>query len=149
MLSDKANLAKLMLSSESRVVRVSCVTEGARCSALPFLPPNFNDAQKLPEEELIDILYYGIPNSWKNKMTKQGIDPLDSTLYNFLESSANAWKIYPTSRRSNQSRRLCLRNTSLTLAQKKDNQSETKYCLIHRKGNHSSNDCRNLAILRL
>ena len=53
---------------------------------LPCLPPHFNNTQKLPKEELVEILYYGIPNSsWKNEMTKQGFDPLDSTLYNFWE----------------------------------------------------------------
>jgi len=45
---------------------------------IPRLPPNFNDAQSLSEEKIIDILLFGTPKSWQCKMDRQGFDPLAS-----------------------------------------------------------------------
>jgi len=46
---------------------------------IPRLPPHFNDAQMLSEDEIIDILLFGTPKSWQRKMDCQGFDPLAST----------------------------------------------------------------------
>jgi len=46
---------------------------------IPWLPPHFNDAQMLSEDELIDILLFGTPKSWQREMDRQGFDPLAST----------------------------------------------------------------------
>jgi len=43
------------------------------------LPPNFNDAQMLSEDEIIDILLFGTPKSWQREMDRQGFDPLAVT----------------------------------------------------------------------
>jgi len=42
------------------------------------LRPNFNGAQSLSEDEIIDILLFGAPKSWQCKMDCQGFDPLAS-----------------------------------------------------------------------
>jgi len=42
------------------------------------LPPNFNDAQMLSKDEIIDILLFGTPKSWQHEMDRQGFDPLAS-----------------------------------------------------------------------
>ena len=46
---------------------------------IPRLPPNFNAAQQLSNNEIIDILLFGAPKSWQQEMDCQGIDPLAST----------------------------------------------------------------------
>jgi len=46
---------------------------------IPRLPPNFNNAQSLGDDEIIDILLFGTPKSWQREMDRQGIDPLTST----------------------------------------------------------------------
>ena len=43
---------------------------------IPLLPPNFNNAQKIPTDELVDILLFGAPKSWQREMDRQGFDPL-------------------------------------------------------------------------
>jgi len=45
---------------------------------IPQLPPHFNDAQMLSEDEIIDILLFGTLKSWQRKMDRQGFDPLAS-----------------------------------------------------------------------
>jgi len=32
------------------------------------LPPHFNDAQMLSEDEIVDILLFGAPKSWQRDM---------------------------------------------------------------------------------
>ena len=46
---------------------------------IALLPPNFNDAQMLSEDEIIDIPLFGTPKSWQRKMDRQGFDPLASS----------------------------------------------------------------------
>jgi len=46
---------------------------------IPRLPPNFNAAQSLGNDEIIDILLFGTPKSWQREMDRQGLDPLTST----------------------------------------------------------------------
>jgi len=46
---------------------------------IPRLPPNFNNAQSLHDDEVIDILLFGVPKSWKREMDRQGVDPLACT----------------------------------------------------------------------
>ena len=43
------------------------------------LPPYFNNAQMLGEDEIVDILLFGTPKSWQREMDRQGFDPLAST----------------------------------------------------------------------
>ena len=38
---------------------------------IPFLPPQELN-QNLGEEEVVEIIYYGLPNSWKSEMARQG-----------------------------------------------------------------------------
>jgi hypothetical protein len=42
---------------------------------LPDFPPDFDDSQKLRDDDLIDILEYGIPTKWKAKMVETGFVP--------------------------------------------------------------------------
>jgi len=46
---------------------------------LPRLPPGFNDAQRLSDDEIIDIILFGTPKSWQREMDRQGFDPLSHT----------------------------------------------------------------------
>jgi len=52
---------------------------------LPEFPPEFSQEQKLRSEDLIEILEYGIPNTWKAKMVEQGFIPADHTPAEFVE----------------------------------------------------------------
>jgi hypothetical protein len=44
---------------------------------LASFPGSFNAEQKLEEEEIIDILEFGIPKTWQDQMVLQGFDPTE------------------------------------------------------------------------
>jgi hypothetical protein len=52
---------------------------------LPEFPPEYSEEQKLRSEDLIEILEYGIPNTWKAKMVELGFIPADHTPIEFIE----------------------------------------------------------------
>lgn len=58
---------------------------------LPHFPsidgkPNENPAsQKLSDEEIMEILEFGVPNSWQRKMIEHGFDPSTHTKAEFIE----------------------------------------------------------------
>ena len=52
---------------------------------LPEFPPDFSKEQELRSEDLIEILEYGIPNTWKAKMVELGFIPADHTPTEFVE----------------------------------------------------------------
>ncbi len=47
--------------------------------------PPFEDNQELDEDEIIDILEFGIPHLWQNNMVLQGFDPMESTLAELVD----------------------------------------------------------------
>ena len=51
---------------------------------LEYFPP-FADEQKLPEDELLDILEFSIPNSWQAEFIRLGYDPLTGDLKSFID----------------------------------------------------------------
>ena len=55
---------------------------------LPSLPPFGND-QFLTEDEVLDILLFGTPQSWQQEMDHQGFDPVESGLYNTVAFMEN------------------------------------------------------------
>ena len=46
--------------------------------------PGADENSKLPNEELLEILEFGIPAAWSKEMTRQGFDPQDNGLPAFL-----------------------------------------------------------------
>ena len=38
------------------------------------------EAASLPADEIMDIIYYSMPNTWKNKMIEQGFHYVNSTI---------------------------------------------------------------------
>lgn len=48
-------------------------------------PPKFNETQKLSEDDFIEVIEYGIPQSWRAKMVEQGFIPIQHTLAEIIE----------------------------------------------------------------
>ena len=42
--------------------------------------PPFEDNQEIDDEEIIDIIEFGIPGLWQKSMVLQGFDPMENTL---------------------------------------------------------------------
>ncbi len=56
---------------------------------LPLFPPKVDGdtvtaPTKLPEDELLDLMEYGVPKTWQNQMTLQDFDPLANSLDKFV-----------------------------------------------------------------
>jgi len=65
------------LSVREHLMHIICIDT----QEIPRLPPNFNNAQSLQDDEVIDILLFGTPKSWQREMDRQGVDPLACTPY--------------------------------------------------------------------
>eukprot|EP00957_Ditylum_brightwellii_P204688 15340407-Ditylum_brightwellii.AAC.1 len=50
-----------------------------------FPAHNGNPTQPLCADELLDILEFGVPASWRREFTVQGFDPMDQGLHKFAE----------------------------------------------------------------
>ena len=109
---------------------------------LPKLPP-FGPFQTIPDEELTDILLFGMPKTWQKEMDKQGFDPLESNVYdvvNFMErieatedfdsKATTAYKIPKKSKKGSPG------------GSKKDNKKPGFYCTHHGENHtHDSKQC--------
>ena len=47
--------------------------------------PNFDPDQRLPEDEIMDIAEFGVPNKWQKQMVLQGFDTVNHTPNEFVE----------------------------------------------------------------
>ena len=52
---------------------------------LSRFPNNFNDEQKLEDEEITDILEFGTPKTWQKELVKQGLDSTEMTTQEMVE----------------------------------------------------------------
>jgi hypothetical protein len=117
---------------------------------IPELPP-FNDPQSLNGDEIIDILLYGTPKSWAKEMDRQGFDPMDHTpaeVVDFMEQIETAEDFDGQVVDNNKSTANNANKKSSNNNGNKDKDNGTsktgKYCALHGKGNHSTDDCRTI-----
>ena len=56
-------------------------------SYLPLFPPVTagTTPEKLPDDEIVDLLEFGVPNSWQKAMILQDFDPLQKTVREFIQ----------------------------------------------------------------
>ena len=112
---------------------------------LPNLPP-FDADQHLSDDEVVDILLYATPKSWYAEMQRQGFDPFSQgpdAVVDFMEriEAAEVNEKQMTKVQSKDSKK---KGSS---SSKKQKGSNSLYCEVHGKGNHSTADC--LAIKNL
>ena len=124
---------------------------------IPELPPNFNLQQSLADEELIDIVLWAIPNSWKRELDRQGVevDNLNiGQLQQMLESielSEISTEGSDNNNNSNKSKSNASNKKAKTDTKKtnsKSNDSKQKFCVYHGKNaTHTSDECKALKAL--
>jgi len=118
---------------------------------IPYLPP-FNGAnQSLTEEEIKEILHYGLPNSWKNEMTRQGFDLINENTASLLEFCQRLEEIpdFQAAKRSdNQSSKKKSGSSNVSKQTGKSNSGtsggNSKFCLLHGTGSHTTDMCNTL-----
>ena len=112
---------------------------------LPMLPP-FGDEQHLKDDEIIDILCYGTPKSWSREMDRQGFDPLIATpvqVVDFLEPIEQAKDF--DGQKVDHSQQKTNGNGKMGSSKKQSNgKPGGKYCMLHSKGSHSTEECHTL-----
>jgi hypothetical protein len=107
---------------------------------IPHLPPFRGDAQKLADDEIIEIILYGIPKSWKNEMTRQGFDPLNTGLGSMLEFCERQEEIPPDEFKTVKAPQA---QTQAPKANKKP-KGNYKFCLKHGRCAHTTDECEDI-----
>lgn len=118
---------------------------GEEISSLPPFAAN----QELTADEIVDIILYGVPKSWIREMDRQGFDPMDSTpgeVVDFLEQIETAedfdgGAIKAQAKDGNGQNNKSKGNNSTSKGGSSKGDSKQAYCLLHGKGNHSSDQC--------
>lgn len=107
---------------------------------IPILPPFNGDSQKLSEDEIIDIILNGIPRSWMREMDKQGFDPVEKSLSDVIHfcERMEATEDFEPVRKDGKTKS---DNKSKSHKDKGNSSGGGKYCLLHGKDSHNTDDC--------
>lgn len=112
---------------------------------VPNLPP-YEANQGLSDDELVEIVLFAVPKSWNREMDRQGFDPIMKTpeqVVDFLERIETAEDFHPDKQKqvSNKHKGKVQKHGSNNNHAKGNGD---KYCMLHGKGNHSTEECRNM-----
>ena len=108
---------------------------------LPMLPP-FNPAQNMSDDELIDILIYATPKSWMREMDRQGFDPVTKNLQEvvtFMERIEQSEDF--DGQRVDHAQKGSSTSNNKSKKAKTKGAPGSKYCLVHGRCSHSSDEC--------
>jgi hypothetical protein len=116
--------------------------------------PPFANNQELPEEEVLDLLEFGVPNSWQKNMVLQGFEPLNHTASEFVafcerheftegsldNSEKNVAKPKP-SPKGGDDRKSGAKSSVEAHSNKKRKHSD-KWCDLHQTHGHDTSECK-------
>ena len=114
---------------------------------LPYLPP-FARNQGLSTDEIIDIVLYGVPKSWVNKMDEHDFDPLARTigdLINFCErlEAAEHHEVSATTPKDHAKSK-----SSSKKFKPSGSGTKGKWCHYHETDTHNTSECETLKKLK-
>jgi hypothetical protein len=116
---------------------------------IPNLPP-FGVNQGLSLDELVDIILYAVPKFWIKEMDRQGFDSMIKTpmeVVNFLEQIETSEDFDVDKQKQVVNNNNNNKNKGKMQKQGSNNNAKgngDKYCMLHGKGNHSKEECRNM-----
>jgi hypothetical protein len=122
---------------------------------LPSFPPTVEGGQapeKLPADEISDLLEFGVPHSWQREMVIQDFDPLQHTVSDFVafaerleqvEATENGAANQRIPKKDKSTKETGKRKRSLTDSMaKRATKNSGKDCLLHGEGcGHSTDQC--------
>ena len=115
---------------------------------IPRLPPNFNAAQALSNDELIDILLFGTPKSWQREMDRQGFDPLASTpadVVDFMERIEMSEDFDSDKKTTTFAQGKGKGKKKASYAKGSSDAEGSKHCMLHGNNNtHDTSECKTL-----
>jgi len=136
-------------STREYVARVNEINE-----YLGHFPPHGND-QKLPTDEILDILEFGMPATWQREFWRQGFDPLGHSIEDFTEfcerlefteemydETHQASKKRPRAERDLKSTEKVYSKRRMTSEEPKRPYKSNNWCDYHQTSSHSTGDCK-------
>jgi hypothetical protein len=106
-------------------------------------------ATSLPKEEMMDILLFGIPNSWQKKIVELGFDSIAHTPQEFVEicerisygeSNDDGQKAKPKQNAGSKGAKLQPNSSGKNFSKRSDNSH--KFCPLHKTHGHDANECK-------
>jgi hypothetical protein len=111
---------------------------------LPNLPPFAGVVQSLSQDEMMDIILFGIPKSWITEMDKQDFDPFSKTIervVDFCERMESAENFTPVAMKK-QSTASPAKKVKFHKAQGKSSGGNgDKWCEYHESSTHNTSEC--------
>lgn len=126
---------------------------------LPSFPPSTVGGAvptKLDDDELVDLMEFGIPRTWQRAMVLQDFDPTDASIQDFIAFCERMERVeladggHSTSNNNNKSGNRENGSSpektprSTKRFRSRDDDEGDQECLLHGKGGHSSHECRTL-----
>ena len=112
---------------------------------IPDMEPN---QTKLTDEEMKEIAEYGIPRSFSNEMIRQQFNPINETIQDFILFCERLEMLEATNNdddeqkeRKNKSKGDKNKNKRRREDGRTDGRSAEKYCAIHGRCNHTTDEC--------
>lgn len=105
---------------------------------------NGDKVRKLSEAELVEIGEYAIPQDWQDTMHLHNLDPLTAGVSDFIEFCERLETLDSQSDDDKPTRKRTKRTTSGKTNRDNDHASGDLVCMLHGRGNHTSDDCYQL-----
>jgi cell pole-organizing protein PopZ len=123
---------------------------------LPKFPPLTEGGPaptKLPDDEIIDLLEFGVPGSWQKSMVVQDFDPMAHTVREVVAFCERMERVeteegkapgnqQPKEAKDGKNKQSKKRGKKRSSAEAQE--GTDKYCMLHGNGNHTSEECRTL-----
>ena len=110
------------------------------------LPP-FDPNQHLPDDEILDVVLFGIPKNWEREMDKQGFDPFANQQADVLAKledieTAEGFDAEPAKPAPKKDKKRPAKETTTTNESGAGNNK--KHCMYHGWGSHTTDECEHL-----
>ena len=122
------------------------------CSFPPDSPGQL--VEKLPDQEVKEILFYAMPETWQNRMTEQGYNYLDvsvtvQNMADFFESRSENLEVKTGIKKAKRNKnKSSKKRKAVQFEEESDEESSedekakrNKYCMFHGRCGHTTDQC--------
>ena len=105
--------------------------------------PGANGDGSLPQDELLDLMEFGMPSSWQRQMIMHDFDPMDKSIPEFINMCERIEMTEP------EAKKVLIDNETIPKKKRKSNSgsilnTKGKYCMLHGECGHSTDECRTM-----
>ena len=105
--------------------------------------PGANGAGSLPQDELLDLMEFGMPSSWQRQMIMHDFDPMDKSIPEFINMCERIEMTEP------ETKKVSINDEVIPRKKRKSNSgsilnTKGKYCMLHGECGHSTDECRTM-----